>query len=694
MKILDNQQKISPLTVWDTLTQKNYQQKVFGYTQQGIIVHFICMSIIALITGYWKTYELTYLSFILLWGILPWFCILVILFISEKYSHVSPTDSNHQDNHLHLKRYHLTIRYLIIIFGFLVSAGYIGLFFFDSIQHYFSLIVQDNPPVTRLGQLAFYSGAGLTLFFITQYISMLIQDDSTGLLKGALSNLYLCLIILIYLCLYTICQINGIQVKFANPQIIIPSLCLIIGIELLIWSLLDCYRPGSHLRWILPFESRIIFVIVNPTHFQKIIKDCLDFQLGFHASESFQTRNIFILILKNIILSACFLWILSCIYIVESHEQAIIVRLGRLMNQIIEPGIHFKYPWLIDNVMTYNVQHIRKIHVGSHKPNINQPSVFKENTPILWTNMHGQVPEELMIISPSQHFDTKDNPNHLTRIPSVSLVGSDIYIEYVIEDLLLYVRHYQNADDFLEQLAKRAVSHYLFRFDIDTLLGIGRGKMSQDLKINIDQQAHQVQSGIKIIYVGFSGVHPPQQVAQAFHESVSAIQVRDMQIQKARQYRTKILSETAGSIDHAEHIISMLTQQENDDSIQSSHHMIDNALYPLILQAKGKVAVLLDLAKSYRWSHENREKGRAMRFSGQYAAFQASPKIYTAENYLSALTNQLQNAKKYMLIMQSKNILLRIDDQTATLPLDTDYPTVNNPDNTNYGSSNHINQKQ
>ena len=99
-------------------------------------------------------------------------------------------------------------------------------------------------------------------------------------------------------------------------------------------------------------------------------------------------------------------------------------------------------------------------------------------------------------------------------------------------------------------------------------------------------------SGFRIktlLYVGFSGVHPPQQVASAFHEGISAIQMKEMQIQKAKQHRARVLSETAGNADNAKQLIDMITQLENMDAHDRlSRQQVKQQIQTQMYQAKAR----------------------------------------------------------------------------------------------------------
>ena len=632
------------------------------YTYQSLISQAILFGIFALFTVQWKSFILFQISIIAIIGFLPLLCILR-LFQKVKLK----------------KQYKHSMSIFLMMVSFLYASGFciIGV-----LDNRLSLFIEFNKSMPYMNQLALFGTMALITLFFFRYFKTLSTSDPFGWLRNIVSNQLLILILLCFLCLITALQLSHFFIDNRFIVNVIQYTCLVIGIEIHIRTFMDFFRPANYDKWELPFESKILYLIIYPHRIHQTIMDSLDYQLGFAASKTFESKKIQYFLLKFFMMSVLLIWALSASFIVETHEQAIITHFGKLNHQVYYPGIHYKWPWPIEKVHIFNTSHINKIHVGSHQIINNQQRIFKENVPILWTNIHGSAQEELMIVSPTQSIEKRDKSQDSTQIPSVSLVGSDIYIEYVIDNLLEYVRYHQHSERFLEEISKRAVSKYLFRFDIDTLLGKGRGIMSSDLKHEIQKLAKEAKSGIKIIYVGFSGVHPPQQVAQSFHETVSSIQLREMQIQKARQYQAKVLSETAGSYSNAKKMISLITQMEENRTNKTNEKLMSakGEIQQLILHSKGKVSVIIDQARAYRWAHKNKEQGRAIRFDAQYDAFKESPKMYSLGHYYAALSQQLQKSKKYLLLTDTDSLLLRLNKQTSKVSPNIYYPQVKDPD--------------
>ena len=52
------------------------------------------------------------------------------------------------------------------------------------------------------------------------------------------------------------------------------------------------------------------------------------------------------------------LWLLTSVYIVPADQQAVVTRLGAVVEPRVTPGIHLSLPWPIDIVTKLKVQQL------------------------------------------------------------------------------------------------------------------------------------------------------------------------------------------------------------------------------------------------------------------------------------------------------------------------------------------------
>jgi regulator of protease activity HflC (stomatin/prohibitin superfamily) len=283
-------------------------------------------------------------------------------------------------------------------------------------------------------------------------------------------------------------------------------------------------------------------------------------------------------------------------------------------------------------------------------------------------------PEQLMIVAPPQHLVASEaretsparpgKPRHAGKGPSTSLVGGDIFVEFRIRNLLDYVRQDADSERRFRQIAELEVSRELFRFDVDTLISEGRMAASAVLRNRIQKAADRAGLGIEVMLVGFAGIHPPQEVADAFHETVAAEQERETVIQDAKQFAIMQLAQAAGTVEYAGRLTSGIERLEEQVATRAPAEAVarqEEAVERLLREAGGMVAEKIADARAYRWWKENSERGKAERFKKQLLTMRASPLVYRMSYYLRVLERGLEGARKYVLVGDPERLILRFD---------------------------------
>jgi modulator of FtsH protease HflK len=436
------------------------------------------------------------------------------------------------------------------------------------------------------------------------------------------------------------------------------SLSILIGFEALVKMFLQFFRPHIKGEETRPaFESYILECLKEPTRLKQIFADVVNHQLGFEATQSTFFRIVGALALPFVFFSIILMLLLSSVVIVLPSENALVIRLGNVTNRVLEPGIHLKAPWPFNVIRKYDVWEIRRVHVGSHQPSKPEQEIYQKDKPILWTNLHGIVDDELLIVAPPADLMAKtQTQNKNEKAPSISLAGADILVEYRIKDLKLYVKSAAKPDEYFKQIAEAESSRSMYQYDIDSLFCEGRIKLPEVLKIKIQQASNKVELGIEVLNVGIGGVHPPQAVASAFQETVSAQQEKETAIQSAEQYAIKNMVETVGTQKEAKKILKAINTSEKKGENQQNL-----TLEYLLHSSSGYVSETLAEATAYRWQRENIERGKADRFKKELLLYHAAPKAYLTSYYMSVLEKGLKNAKKYMLVGNRDNLVLRFD---------------------------------
>ena len=208
----------------------------------------------------------------------------------------------------------------------------------------------------------------------------------------------------------------------------------------------------------------------------------------------------------------------SGIYYVGPTNQACIERLGKRLEPV-GPGIHFGWPWPIDQIRLQDVTTIREISIGNISIN--------KTRPLLWSKKHG---DEEPFISGDQYF----------LYPYVS-------IHYRINDIQKFVYEHSYPVAVMKGFAHQTLTRLLSSDTFDHITGSHRSKMVSDMHSVLQKRLDQSKTGIDIISVHFKDIHPPISVADAFERVIASYQYKQNQINQALGYQNDIVPNARGN---------------------------------------------------------------------------------------------------------------------------------------------------
>jgi modulator of FtsH protease HflK len=203
------------------------------------------------------------------------------------------------------------------------------------------------------------------------------------------------------------------------------------------------------------------------------------------------------------------------IFRVNSDEVALILRMGKLVGhtageQILQPGLHFALPYVIDEVVKVPTGKIQEITVTTHTTQkVSVVSAVTENGYLL----------------------TGDN----------NIIMIEAAVKYRIDDPVAYAL--ENADP--KELIGSVVSGELLRqtsvMDVDSVLTTGKATLAEETKSAAQQYLDDADCGVTLTSLELTGIGPPDEVIADF-EAVNTASVRkETLIQSANEYRESVI---------------------------------------------------------------------------------------------------------------------------------------------------------
>ena len=213
-------------------------------------------------------------------------------------------------------------------------------------------------------------------------------------------------------------------------------------------------------------------------------------------------------------------YLLSGFYKISESELGVVQRFGKVIDEKVEPGGHYKLPWPIDiitkvPVKTTHTLEIKDFSLGIVDDRVNE---FRKATGL------------------STYCITGDN----------NIVFIDFLIRYNIVDPVKYLFNIKSNEDYLKQIACSAAIKSLAAKTVDDILTVGKKSVEIYLKREIQQNLDQLESGLGISAIEIKEVSPHKGVRTYFERVINAqIQKREL-INNAESYRNENLPKTKG----------------------------------------------------------------------------------------------------------------------------------------------------
>ena len=495
---------------------------------------------------------------------------------------------------------------------FLLEAGGAWL-----LWHWISKTTIVIAPERALPALALFAIFALLLFLFGRFSVTIARLENHRLLRPGASFLLLGA----YICFITALAIAGVKAEFPKADFYVAKvLCVLLGLmaaEILITLLLEIYRPRVKGKISRPiYDSRLVGLLGQPESLFTTAAQTIDYQFGFNVSETwfFQLvkKNLLVLLLAQLAV----LLLSTCVVFIDAGEQAVLERFGKpVAGGVLTPGAHFKLPWPVDKVYQYRTEQIQTFDVGY------TPDAQSENGKIiLWTVAHSKEENFLVGSDPVTVQNAGGDTNDPIKAPPVSLITVSIPVQFQITDVKAWA--YNNADPaaLLQDLATRAVVHYLAGVDLNDVMSHSRLAAAEELQSQIQAAADGRQLGAKILFVGLQDIHPPVKVAGDYEKVVGAEQTRLAAILGAQAEAIRI----------------------ND-------------------LAEAAAFTLTNVADANRQRAEVSAYARAALFTNQIPAFAAAPSVYQQRAYFKTFAAATASSRKYILLVTNTQDVVIFD---------------------------------
>jgi membrane protease subunit HflK len=208
-------------------------------------------------------------------------------------------------------------------------------------------------------------------------------------------------------------------------------------------------------------------------------------------------------------------------YTVGAESEGVVRRFGKYF-KTVDPGLHFKLPFGIDEVTVLPTRRQLKLEFGFATPGYT-------SNPI----QAGQEPDE--------------EKSMVTGDLNAALV--EWVVQYRIEDPSQYLFDVRNPGETLRDLSEAAMREVVGDRTVDELITIGRQDIEIEALARMQELSKRYHLGIRVDQVQLKNVNPPSQVQASFNEVNKAQQDRENAINIANGEYNKVVPKAKGEAD-------------------------------------------------------------------------------------------------------------------------------------------------
>ena len=211
-----------------------------------------------------------------------------------------------------------------------------------------------------------------------------------------------------------------------------------------------------------------------------------------------------------VILTAAYLC--TGIYSLQSGQSALVLRFGKVVTEVTDPGIHYHLPFPFEKVLKVRVSEMKKV---------------------------------------SLKVDPDDSLEVFTGDENLILV--DAIINYDVKNLSHYLFNSQKPEELIVSTGQMYLSRELGKMMVDNVLTIGKSMLRLVMKEKIQQVLDKLKTGVRVISVELIDISPPSPVSPSFRAVSDAREkrheiIKEAELIQAEAYANETIDSANGAV--------------------------------------------------------------------------------------------------------------------------------------------------
>jgi membrane protease subunit HflK len=215
------------------------------------------------------------------------------------------------------------------------------------------------------------------------------------------------------------------------------------------------------------------------------------------------------------------LWLGSGLYVVGPGERGVVLLFREAMDQT-EPGLRYHLPWPMQSHEIVDIAQVRRVEIGFR-------TVAETTSGRSAAGGTRTVPQEALMLTGDEN-----------------IVEVQLFVQYRVQDPVKFLFGAENPEAILHTSAEVALRSAVGRNSIDYTMTDGRVEVQEQAKSALQALLDAYQTGLLATEARLLVVDPPNEVRDAFHDVVRALEDRDRLFKEAEGYQEDVIPKARG----------------------------------------------------------------------------------------------------------------------------------------------------
>jgi len=228
---------------------------------------------------------------------------------------------------------------------------------------------------------------------------------------------------------------------------------------------------------------------------------------------------------KWVLLILIIIYMCTGIYKIEQDEIGIAIRCGKIIDNNVTPGLHYRIPWPIDSIIKVAVKQMMTL-------------VIDDFTSDNWQK-NDRVRKFVKYSGLEPSCISGDN----------NIVSISILIKYNVINPVHYIFNIKSNKKLMQSISASTVVKSLAKISVDEILTFGKKNIENEIKSNLQRQLNELNAGIGLSFIEIKKIEPPNKIRSYFEKVINAKVQSKKAIHNAQAYKNSLVPEARSDAD-------------------------------------------------------------------------------------------------------------------------------------------------